>query len=83
MAIALEVVLNVVWIWPPAPCSAVIEATAISAAIKEVITAHGIKMPQLAHAVRVLVCGRAQTPSIDAVLELFSREVVIARLSAG
>ena len=34
MAIALEVVLNVVWIWPPAPCSAVIEATAISAAIK-------------------------------------------------
>ena len=53
---------------------------AISAAIKEVITAHGIKMPQLAHAVRVLVCGRAQTPSIDAVLELFPREVVIARL---
>ena len=30
-----------------------------------------LKMPQLAHAVRVLVCGRAQTPSIDAVLELF------------
>ncbi|MGM3357445.1 hypothetical protein, partial [Bacillus cereus group sp. BC233] len=45
---------------------------AISAAIKEVITAHGIKMPTLAHAVRVLVCGRAQTPSIDAVLELFA-----------
>ncbi len=53
---------------------------AISAAIKDVITAHGIKMPQLAHAVRVLVCGRAQTPSIDAVLELFPREVVLARL---
>lgn len=53
---------------------------AISAAIKDIITAHGIKMPQLAHAVRVLVCGRAQTPSIDAVLELFPREVVIARL---
>jgi glutamyl-tRNA synthetase len=52
----------------------------IAAVIKEVITAHGIKMPQLAHAVRVLVCGRAQTPSIDAVLELFPREVVIARL---
>ena len=56
---------------------------ALAAAIKVVITEHGIKMPQLAHAVRVLVCGRAQTPSIDAVLELFSREVVIARLSAG
>ncbi|OYT99921.1 MAG: glutamate--tRNA ligase [Burkholderiales bacterium PBB1] len=53
---------------------------AISAAIKEVIAAHGIKMPTLAHAVRVLVCGRAQTPSIDAVLELFPREVVLARL---
>ncbi len=56
---------------------------AISAAIKEVITAHGIKMPQLAHAVRVLVCGRAQTPSIDAVIELFPREVVIDRLQIG
>ncbi len=53
---------------------------AISAAIKDVITAHGIKMPTLAHAVRVLVCGRAQTPSIDAVLELFARDVVLARL---
>ena len=53
---------------------------AISAAIKEVITTHGIKMPMLAHAVRVLVCGRAQTPSIDAVLELFARDVVLARL---
>ena len=53
---------------------------AIAAAIKETLAAHGLKMPQLAHAVRVLVCGRAQTPSLDAVLELFAREVVIARL---
>ncbi|CAG1019631.1 glutamyl-tRNA synthetase [Burkholderiaceae bacterium] len=53
---------------------------AIGAAIKEAIAAHGLKMPQLAHAVRVLVCGRAQTPSIDAVLELFRRETVLARL---
>jgi glutamyl-tRNA synthetase len=28
----------------------------------------------------VLVCGRAQTPSIDAVLELFPRDVVLTRL---
>jgi glutamyl-tRNA synthetase len=56
---------------------------AISGAIKEVITAHQLKMPQLAHAVRVLVCGRAQTPSIDAVLELFPRDVVISRLLAA
>ena len=56
---------------------------ALAATIKEVITAHGLKMPQLAHAVRVLVCGRPQTPSIDAVLELFPREVVLRRLSLG
>ena len=37
-------------------------------------------MPQLAHAVRVLVCGRAQTPSIDAVLALFPKETVANRL---
>ncbi|MDE2626878.1 MAG: glutamate--tRNA ligase [Burkholderiales bacterium] len=54
--------------------------TAIAAAIKETLAAHQLKMPQLAHAVRVLVCGRAQTPSIDAVLELFARETVLARL---
>jgi len=55
----------------------------IAAAIKETLAAHGLKMPQLAHAVRVLVCGRPQTPSIDAVLELFSRETVIARLRSA
>jgi glutamyl-tRNA synthetase len=55
----------------------------IAAAIKETLAAHGLKMPQLAHALRVLVCGRAQTPSIDAVLELFTREVVIARLQSA
>jgi glutamyl-tRNA synthetase len=52
----------------------------LNAAIKETILEHGLKMPQLAHAVRVLVCGRAQTPSIDAVLELFLRQTVVARL---
>ena len=53
---------------------------AIGAAIKETLAEHQLKMPQLAHAVRVLVCGRAQTPSLDAVLELFPRETVIERL---
>lgn len=53
---------------------------AISQAIKDTIAEHKLKMPQLAIPVRVLVCGRAQTPSIDAVLELFSRDVVIDRL---
>ena len=43
-------------------------------------SAHGLKMPQLAPAVRVLVCGRPQTPSIDAVLQLFDRKIVLDRL---
>jgi glutamyl-tRNA synthetase len=52
----------------------------IAMAIKETLAAHGLKMPQLAHALRVLVCGRTQTPSIDAVIELFPRDVVLLRL---
>jgi glutamyl-tRNA synthetase len=52
----------------------------IAAAIKQTLAAHGLKLPQLAPALRVLVCGRAQTPSIDAVLALFPRETVLARL---
>jgi glutamyl-tRNA synthetase len=56
------------------------DRAAIAAALKETLAAHALKMPQLAPAVRVLVCGRAQTPSIDAVLALFDRHSVIARL---
>ncbi len=59
------------------------EKTAIAAAIKSTLAEHQLKMPQLAPAIRVLVCGRAQTPSIDAVLELFTRDVVLARLRAA
>jgi glutamyl-tRNA synthetase len=55
----------------------------IAAAMKETLVAHGLKMPQLAHAVRVLVCGRPQTPSIDAVLSLFPREKVLTRLQGS
>jgi glutamyl-tRNA synthetase len=58
------------------------QAADIAATIKKILLTHGLKMPQLAHAVRVLVCGRAQTPSLDAVLELFAQETVIKRLQA-
>ena len=54
----------------------------IAAAIKVTLASHQLKMPQLAPALRVLVCGRAQTPSIDAVLALFPRETVLWRLRA-
>ncbi|MES2511427.1 MAG: glutamate--tRNA ligase [Pseudomonadota bacterium] len=53
---------------------------AISAAIKQVLTETGLKMPQLAMPVRVLVVGTPQTPSLDAILELMKREDVLARL---
>ena len=55
---------------------------AISAAIKQVLVDAGLKMPQLAMPVRVLVMGCPQTPSLDAVLELMAREDVLARLAA-
>ena len=55
----------------------------ISAAIKEVLRATGIKMPQLAMPVRVLVLGTAQTPSLDAVLALSERDAVVARLRSA
>jgi glutamyl-tRNA synthetase len=53
---------------------------AISAVIKQVLTETGLKMPQLAMPVRVLVAGRQQTPSLDAFLALMNRENVINRL---
>jgi glutamyl-tRNA synthetase len=53
---------------------------ALAAMIKEVLAAHGLKMPQLAMPLRLVVTGQLQTPAIDAVLELFGREQVLARL---
>jgi glutamyl-tRNA synthetase len=52
----------------------------IAATLKAALAESGLKMPQLAPAVRVLVCGRSQTPSIDAVLALFSRPRVLSAL---
>ncbi len=53
---------------------------AIAAAIKDTLAEHGLKMPQLAMPVRVLVMGTPQTPSLDAVLALHRRELVLQRL---
>ena len=53
---------------------------AINAAIKGILKAQGIKMPQLAMPVRVLTMGVGHTPSVDAVLELLGREKILARL---
>ncbi|MEK0434607.1 MAG: hypothetical protein RL369_656 [Pseudomonadota bacterium] len=53
---------------------------AIAALIKQVITEHAIKMPRLAMPLRLLVTGQLQTPSVDAVLALLGKEVVLSRL---
>ncbi len=57
------------------------DRNSIAAVIAEVLKATGLKMPALAMPVRLLITGRTQTPSLDAVLELLGRDVVLARLA--
>ena len=59
------------------------EAPAIGALIKASIGKHSLKMPKLAMPLRVLLTGQAQTPSVDAVIALFPRELVLKRLAAA
>jgi len=54
---------------------------ALAAMIKEVLAAHGLKMPQIAMPLRLFVTGQLQTPAIDAVLEIFGRDTVVARVA--
>ena len=53
---------------------------ALAAMLKEVLAAHKLKMPQLAMPLRLLLTGQLQTPAIDAVVALFGRDTVLARL---
>ena len=53
----------------------------LSAAVSTVLKEHDLKMPQLAMPLRVLLTGREQTPSLDALLELLGRETVLNRLT--
>jgi glutamyl-tRNA synthetase len=55
--------------------------TSLSALLKEVLAAHKLKMPQLAMPLRLMITGQLQTPAIDAVIEIFGRDVVLARLA--
>ncbi|HSW18328.1 MAG TPA: glutamate--tRNA ligase [Ramlibacter sp.] len=59
------------------------DKASINEAIKETLRATGLKMPQLAMPVRVLVMGTSQTPSLDAVLALSERKEVMRRLLSG
>jgi glutamyl-tRNA synthetase len=56
------------------------DKAAISQAIKITLTEHKLKMPQLAHPLRLLLCGRLQTPSVDAVVALFDAQTALERL---
>lgn len=55
---------------------------AIHDAIKTAASAHGMKLPKVAMPLRVMVTGEAQTPSIDAVLELLGREETLKRMNS-
>ena len=53
---------------------------ALSSSLKEVLVAHKLKMPQLAMPLRLMITGQLQTPAIDAVIELFARDIVLERM---
>ncbi|MGB7650361.1 MAG: glutamate--tRNA ligase [Gallionella sp.] len=56
------------------------EAPAIAATIKEVLAKYNLKMPKLAMPLRVMLVGQTHTPSVDAVIALFPRAVVLQRM---
>ena len=56
---------------------------AIALVIKEVLSTHALKMPQLAMPARVLLMGTPQTPSLDAVISLFSKDEALKRLKCA
>ena len=53
---------------------------AIGEAIKQQVQRSGLKMPKIMMPLRVMVTGEAQTPSVDAVLEIVGREETLARM---
>ena len=57
------------------------EKAALNQAIKDTMAEHGLKMPQVAIPLRVVVLGVPQTPSIDAVLETLGQDRVLARMA--
>ena len=59
------------------------EASALSACLKKVLTETGLKMPQLAMPLRLMLMGRLETPSIDRVMLVLGRERVVARIRAS
>ena len=53
---------------------------ALSAQMKAVLAVTGLKMPQLAMPLRLMLMGRTDTPSIDKVMAVLGRDCVVRRL---
>jgi len=58
------------------------EAPAIAGLIKDCVARSGIRMPELAMPLRVLLTGQEHTPSVDLLLTLFARQTALTRLRA-
>ncbi|MGA0037749.1 MAG: glutamate--tRNA ligase [Burkholderiaceae bacterium] len=58
----------------------VFDAKQASVITKEVLLAHGLKMPQLAMALRLILLGRTETPSIDQVLVVLGKRRVVQQI---
>ena len=56
------------------------QAAMLGKLVKESATASGLKMPQLAIPLRVVLLGQPQSPSIDAVLEVMGQDEVVRRI---
>jgi glutamyl-tRNA synthetase len=50
--------------------------------LKQTAADSGLKMPQVAIPLRVVLLGQPQSPAIDAVMETFGRDEVLGRLKA-
>lgn len=59
------------------------ESAVISATIKPLVAEHKLKMPQIMMPLRVLLTGKSQSPSVDAVMAVLGREECLSRIEAG
>jgi glutamyl-tRNA synthetase len=57
-------------------------AEAIHAAINDVVTQYSLKFPKIAMPLRVMICGIAQSPSIDQVMAILGKTECLKRISA-
>jgi glutamyl-tRNA synthetase len=58
------------------------QAAELGKTLKQTAADSGLKMPQVAIPLRVVLLGQPQSPAIDAVMETFGRDEVLGRLKA-